>query len=72
MSVLPTVDVAGMSNLIGKTAGATVVSNGKATNITGTIVGISAEDGAAVAQVKTASGDIKAVPVSSLTQIASL
>ncbi len=68
--VLPSVDVAGASNLIGKTVGATIVSGTKATKVTGTVVGISAEDGQAIAQVQTASG-IQAVPVSSLTQIAS-
>ncbi len=70
-SVVPTVDVAGASNLIGKTVAGSVTSNGATTPVVGTVVGISAEDGQAFAQVKTSTGAIKPVPVASLTQIAS-
>ena len=68
-SVVPTVDVAGASNLIGKYVGGTVTADGAATPVYGKVIGISAEDGVAVAQVQDAKGKTTAVPVSSLTQI---
>lgn len=64
--VLPSVDVASLSGLIGKTVGGL----SGVTPITGVVQGISAEDGQAIAQVKTATGKIVAVPVRSLQQIA--
>lgn len=69
--VLPTVDVAGASNLIGKYVAGSVTANGKSTAVIGTVLGISAEGGQAIAQVQDAEGATTGVPISSLTQIAS-
>ena len=69
-NVLPTVDVAGASNLIGKVVAGSITANGKATAVIGTVMGISAEGGQAIAQVKAADGTVTAIPVASLTQIA--
>lgn len=68
-NVLPSVDVAGASNLIGKKVAGTASVNGTATSVVGAVVGISAENGQAVAQVSM-DGTLYAVPVSTLTQIA--
>ena len=70
-NVLPTVDVAGASNLIGKVVAGTTVSNGSSKSVVGTVLGITAEGGLAIAQVQDASGATVAIPVGSLTQIAS-
>ena len=72
-SVLPTVDVAGMSSLIGKTVAGTTTTDGVTSDVVGTVVGITAQDGQAYAQVQSTSGGkttTTAVPVSTLTQIA--
>lgn len=68
-SVIPTVDVASMSSLIGKTVGASVTTNGTTSTVIGTVQGISSQDGTAYAQVKTSDGSTVAVPVSALQQI---
>jgi flagellar basal-body rod modification protein FlgD len=68
-SVIPTVDVASMSSLIGKTVSGPVVTNGKATSVVGVVQGITSDGGAAYAQVKTSDGKIVPVPVSSLENI---
>lgn len=70
-SVVPTVDVASMSGLIGKVVAGTTTSNGSTTNVIGTVIGITAQDGQAYAQVKDSGGNTTAVPVSTLSQIAS-
>ena len=70
-NVLPTVDVAGASNLIGKVVAGSMVVSGKATDVIGTVLGISAENGQAIAQVEDASGATVSIPIASLTQIAS-
>lgn len=72
-SVVPTVDVAGASSLIGKTVAGSVTSNGTTTAVIGTVMGITAQDGQAYAQVQSTVNGKKVttpVPVSSLTQIA--
>ena len=64
-SVLPTVDVAGMSSLIGKTVGG---ASGT-TAVVGVVMGVTAENGQAIAQVKM--GDkVYRLPVAALQQIA--
>ena len=70
-NVLPTVDVAGASNLIGKIVAGSTIVNGASVDVIGTVQGISAQDGQAIAQVEDASGATIAIPVASLTQIAS-
>ena len=73
-SVVPTVDVASMSSLIGKTVAGTTTSNGNTTSVVGTVVGITAQNGQAYAQVQSTENGKKtttAVPISTLTQIAS-
>ncbi len=73
-SVVPTVDVASMSSLIGKTVAGTTTSNGSTSNVVGTVIGITAQDGQAYAQVQSTTNGTTtttAVPVSTLTQIAS-
>lgn len=70
-SVLPSVDVASDSNLIGKKVAGSVTTNGTTSDVVGTVVGITAQDGQAIAQLSVSgqSGYVS-VPVSSLTQIA--
>ena len=68
-NVLPTVDVAGATNLIGKSVAGTASVNGSATSVIGTVEGISAEGGQAIAQVRM-NGTLYQVPVATLTQIA--
>ena len=70
-NVLPTVDVAGASNLIGKVVAGSIVVNGASKGVMGTVEGISAEGGQAIAQVKASDGTTTAIPVAALTQIAS-
>jgi flagellar basal-body rod modification protein FlgD len=68
-NVLPSVDVAGASNLIGRKVAGTASVNNAAVSVVGTVEGISAENGQAVAQVRM-DGKIYSVPVPTLTQIA--
>lgn len=68
-SVVPTVDVASMSSLIGKTVGGSVTTNGTATAVVGVVQGITSDAGVAYAQVKTTDGSIVPVPVTSLEHI---
>ena len=65
-SVLPTVDVAGASSLIGKMVGGNTADG----PVYGAVVGISAQNGQAVAQIETAGKGTVSLPVSALTQIA--
>ncbi len=68
-SVVPTVDVASMSSLIGKSVGGSVVTNGTSTPVVGVVQGITSDGGVAYAQVQTSDGSIVAVPVTSLEHI---
>lgn len=79
-SVVPTVDVASYSSLIGKraagtSAGTAGTADAAGTTVTGVILGITAVNGVAMAQIQpngtTARTAITAVPVSSLSMIAS-
>lgn len=68
-NVLPSVDVAGASNLIGKNVAGIASVDGTAKPVIGNVEGISAEGGQAIAQVRM-DGKLYQVPIATLTQIA--
>jgi flagellar basal-body rod modification protein FlgD len=67
-SVLPTQDMTQLSSLIGKTAEGTVIQNGAASAVSGSIVGIDSSSGAAMIRLQTSTG-VVSLPLSNVSKI---